>query len=182
MTGVFASGSCRLGLFFSVLLAFLLLAVLPGCKGGGLSDYEREQKKKEQTKSALHDQGAKITQKRYPPYGNGYVVDLSGAQLTDSTFQQLKGLERVAELNLSKSSLTDDQMDKLNDVAYLLVKLDLSNTAVTDAGVEKLTNLNVCSDLNLAGTQVTKAGVENFTKQRLARPKTRVKKLNVHLK
>ncbi len=182
MTGVFASASCRLGPLFSVLLSFLLLAVLSGCKGDGLTDYEREQKKKEENVNSLHNQGAKISEKRYPPHGTGYVVDLSGAQLSDSIFQKLKDLKRVAELDLSKSSLTDDQMGQLNDVAYLLVKLDLRNTAVTDAGLEKLTNLNVCFNLYLAGTKVTQAGVENFKKQRLARPSTKTKKMTVHMK
>ncbi len=164
-----------------VLLALLFLAVLSGCKGDGLTDYQREEIKKEECLNTLRAQGAKITQKNYPRYGNGYVVDLSGAQLTDSTFQNLKELKRVAELDLSKSSLTDDQMDQLNGVAFFLAKLDLRNTAVTDAGLQKLTNLNFCFDLYLAGTKVTKAGVENFKKQRLDRPTTKVKKINVHL-
>jgi hypothetical protein len=182
MAVLFVSGvRCR-GPRSFVLLTLLLLAALSGCKGDGLSDYEREQKKKEASLNALRDGGAKITQKSYGSRGHGYVVDLSGAQLTENTFQKLKEMNRVTELDLSKSSLSDDQMDKLNEVAYFLVKLDLSNTAVTDAGLEKLTNLILCFDLYLAGAKVTQAGVDNFTKQRLARPATRVKKMNVHMK
>lgn len=183
MSATFASGVHCLGSRPFVLLTLLLLAALSGCKGGdGLSDSEREQKKREESINALRDGGAKITQKSYGRRGNGYVVDLNGAQLTDNTFQRLKEMKRVTELDLSKSSLSDDQMDKLNEVAYFLVKLDLRNTAVTDAGLEKLTNLILCFDLYLAGTKVTQAGADNFTKQRLARPATRAKKMNVHMK
>jgi hypothetical protein len=53
---------------------------------------------------------------------------------------------------------------------------------VTDAGLEKLTNLNVCFDLYLAGTKVTPAGVESFKQQRLARPSTKTKNIKVHMK
>jgi hypothetical protein len=160
----------------------LLLAVLPGCQGDGLSEYQREQNKQEERVSALRAQGMEVTEKNYRPYGKGYVVNLSGAQLTDDTFQKLQGLKRITEMDLSKSSLADEQMDRLNEVASLLVKLDLSNTAVTDAGLEKLTNLNLCFNLNLAQTKVTPAGVERFKKERLARPTTKAKDLKVRLK
>lgn len=182
MTVPFVSGIRGRGPRSFALLTLLLLATLSGCKGDGLSDFEREQKKKEESINALRDGGAKITEKNYGRRGNGYVVDLSGAQLTDNTFQKLKEMRPLTELDLSKSSLSDDQMDKLNEVAHLLVKLDLSNTAVTDAGLEKLTNLILCFDFYLAGSKVTQAGAENFTKQRLARPATKVKKMNVHMK
>jgi hypothetical protein len=93
---------------------------------------------------------------------------LSGAQITDDTFQKLKELQQVTELDLSESSIADGQMDQLNEVASTLIRLDLSKTAVTDVGLEKLTNLNGCLNLNLAGTKVTPARVEQFKKERLA--------------
>lgn len=189
MTAARIARLLRFGSRLRVLLILLLLVALPGCKGGnGLSDYQREENKREERESSLRDQGATITTKDYRPYGTGYVVNLSGAQITDATLQKLKGLNgqghqpRVAELDLSKSSITDGQMDQLNEVANFLVKLDLSNTEVTDAGLVKLTNLNVCFDLYLAGTKVTSAGVERFKNERLARPMTKVKNMKVHLK
>lgn len=166
----------------------LLVAVLPGCKGDGLSDYQREENKREERLSSLSNQGATISTKDYPPYGRGYVVNLSGAQITSATFQTLKDLNKqggrrgIAELGLSKSSISDDQMDQLNEVAHFLVKLDLSNTTVTDAGLQKLTNLNVCFHLNLAGTQVTSDGVSRFKNERLNRPTTKVKNTNIQLR
>lgn len=167
------------------MLGFLLLsAVLSGCKGDGLSDYEREQNRKEDSLNTLRAQGAKVESKKYPQnprYGNGYVVNLSGLQITDDTFQKLKGLQKVSELDLSKSSISDDQMDKLNEVIPLILKLDLSNTAVTEAGLEKLTKLNFCFKLILTGSKVTPAGAERFRQQRLARPSTQIKDMKIQM-
>jgi hypothetical protein len=143
----------------------LFLAALPGCKRYERTSYQQEQEKKEEAMNSLREQGATITTKTYPSIGNGYVIDLKGAQITDQTFQNMKELKRVTELDLSKSSLTDDQMDQLNDVAYACTSLDLSNTAVTDAGLEKLTNLKVCIYLNLSRTKVTRAAVQRFEKE-----------------
>jgi hypothetical protein len=165
------------------LLALLLLTAAPGCqRGDGLSDYERAQKPTQDAAAALRDMGGSVTMVRYPQ-GDGWAVALPGAQITDGMFGHLKALRRVAELDLSRSTVTDDQMALLNeqDVGTLLVKLDLSHTAVTDAGLEKLTNLYVLFELNLVGTKVTAAGVEAFKKQRLGNPKVLVKRTAVRL-
>jgi hypothetical protein len=162
---------------------FLLAALLVvGCVGGGVSLSEREKQGETNSSSTLQDQGGTVTEKTYPPYGSGYEVKLSGAQVNDATFTHLKKLQRVAELDLSRSSITDEQMGQLNEVANLLVRLDLSSTAVTDEGLEKLTNTYVLFNLNLAGTKCTPAGVERFKAKRLASPHTRVKNPNVKLK
>src|SRR5205085_9812899 len=122
-------------------LALLLLAA-SGCKGDGLSDYEREQKKKEAAASAIESAGGKVTTKHYDfgpgRAGDGKVVDLHGANVSDDIFANMKLIGPVAELDLSGSTVTDGQLAKLNekDVGTLLVRLDLSNTAVTDAGLE----------------------------------------------
>jgi hypothetical protein len=161
---------CRV-LGLSALLTLSLLATLPGC--GSAPDSKSEVKKRNEVLNSLQEQQAKITTKNYAPYGNGYVVDLSGARLTDETFAKLKELQRVTELDLSKSSITDAQMDKVNEIALVLLRLDLSNTAVTDAGLAKLTKLNRCLNLKLAGTKVTKEAVERFKEQHAKRPNTR---------
>jgi hypothetical protein len=157
------------------LLVVSLSAAVPGCKGDGLSDLQRELNKEQDCADALRQQGATIEEKSFPPYGMGYVVNLSGAQITDRTFKHLGCLQRVAELDLSKSSITDAQMERLNEVHAYLVKLDLSHTAVTDAGLDKMTHLYVLLNLNLAGTKVTQAAVNRLQERRLADPKTRFK-------
>src|SRR5262245_47239322 len=106
---------------FVVLLAVALLAALPGCKRETVSLAEREKMQETDFVNALQQQGGTVKEKEYPPHGTGYVVNLSGARVTDETFRDLKGLKRLAELDLSKSSITDGQMDRLNDVANLLV-------------------------------------------------------------
>jgi hypothetical protein len=179
MAGVLISGARHPGRRLTVLLTLLLLAALPGCKRDVLSDSQREEKMREEAIASLREQGGTVTTKNYHPQGNGYVVDLKGAQLSDRTFENLKDLQRVTELDLSKSSLTDEQMDQLNQVALVLLKLNLSDTKVTDAGLDKLTNLKMCFDLNLAGTPVTAAGVERFKQQHPRPPNSRIPPLKV---
>jgi hypothetical protein len=151
---------CRT-VWLSALLT-LALAALPGC--GNTTDSAQEAKKKEAIVNSLRENNVTITRKSYPPFGSGYEVGLSGAQLTDDTFAKLKEIQPITELDLSKSSIIDAQMDKVNQIAGVLVRLNLSNTAVTDAGLEKLTNLNRCIYLNLVGTKVTREAVERFKK------------------
>src|SRR5262245_19525306 len=182
MIAEFPAGARRSGgSWFIVLLAVAFLAALPGCKRETISLAEREKMQETDFVNSLQKQGATVKEKDYPPHGTGYVVNLSGARLADDTFRDLKGLQRVAELDLSKSSLADDQMDQLNEVSKDLVRLDLSNTAVTDAGLGKLKAVYVLFNLNLAGTKVTAAGVARFQKQRLESPYTKVKRTNVKL-
>jgi hypothetical protein len=166
---------------FVVFLAVLFLAALPGCGRPTVSLAEREKMQETDFVTSLQKQGGTVTEKSYPPHGDGYVVNLSGAKITDETFRDLKGLKRLAELDLSKSSVADGQMDQLNEVAKYLVRLDLSHTAVTDAGIEKLANTYVLFNLNLAGTKITAAGVARFQKLRLQSPYTKVKRTTVKL-
>jgi hypothetical protein len=155
--------------------ALLLLAALPGCKGDGLSELQRAMKKEQDCANALRQQGGTVEEKKYPPFGEGYVVNLSGAQITDDTFKNLACLKRVAELNLGRSSITDAQMGQLNDVPCYLVRLDLSHTAVTDAGLDKMNHLYVLLYLNLAGTRITPEAVKRLQERRLASSLTRFK-------
>jgi hypothetical protein len=150
-----AGGSC---------LVLLLLVALAGCNSGsGLSEIEKIQKKKDDAKAAIEHAGGQVTVFHHS-LGDGWTVNLSGAQISDDLFDHLKALERVAELDLSRSSVTDDQLGKLNEqgVGNLITKLDLSNTAVTDAGLEKLTGLGMLSQLKVVGAKVTAAGVQRF--------------------
>ena len=75
---------------------------------------------------ALTGAGAKLEQKQYPP-GMGWAVDLSGAEVTDETFEALRKLGYVAELNLNGSKVTDAHMKHLNGegVGSVLINLNL---------------------------------------------------------
>jgi hypothetical protein len=152
----------------------LLLAGAPGCgKGDGLSLAERAQKPKDDAKSAIEQMGGVVTVFHHP-LGDGWSVNLSGAQISDDLFDHLKALGRVAELDLSRSTVTDEQVARLGEpgVGNVLTKLDLSQTAVTDAGLGKLTGLGVLTQLKLVGTKVTPQGVERFKAERDSNPNT----------
>jgi hypothetical protein len=152
----------------------VLVSLATGCGGGngGMSDYERHHQEKMSLTDSLKAQGArKVEIHSYPPYGEAYIVDLSGAKITDELMENLKQLEKLSELNLSRSTLTDADLAKLNAASLLgyTMKLDLSHTAVTSAGLDGLTNtLAGLTDLNLAGTKDTQAGAERLKKRRSA--------------
>lgn len=162
------------------LLAALLLIVLPGCGGGGgLSELEKDQKGEKDSVGALVAQGAKVEERRFAKvHDSGYVVNLSGATITEDTFRNLAGLKRVAELDLSNSSITDDQLEHFNEVPpFYLARLDLSQTGVTDAGLDKLNRLYVLMNLNLARTKATPEAVKRLQKRRVDDPLTMFKAL-----
>lgn len=149
--------------------ALVLVLTLAGCqqKGDGLSDYERMQQSQKGAAETLRGLGAKIEERHYPQ-GDAWAVNLSGQTITEDVLKQVQQLGKVSELNLSRSTITDDQLDFVNQSGLVTValKVDLSHTAVTDAGLEKLTNMVLLRDLNLAGTKVTPAAVERFKQAR----------------
>jgi hypothetical protein len=168
-------------------LALLALAAAAGCtssKDLEAVSVEHIEAQRQGVADSLRGMGGKLTEKKYPQ-GRAWSVDLSGVQLPDDLFDRLKKLGHITELNLSKTNVTDAQMPALNEkeIGSLLLQLDLSNTAVTDAGLEKLDGLFLLSDLNLKGTQVTRAGVERFKQARAANPniQQRFKSPNIRL-
>jgi hypothetical protein len=166
-------------------LAAVVLAALGCGKGDGLSDYDRMKQDQQSAADALTSQGGKVKEMHYPQ-GSAWSVDLSSVTVTDDLLRKVKELGRITELDLSKSTVTDDQLGLLSElgVTTLLLKLDLGNTAITDAGLEKLQNLALLSQMNLTGTRVTPAAVERFKKNRLADTRVReaFKKPTIRLK
>jgi hypothetical protein len=150
----------------AALAATLLLA---GCgPRDGLSDNERRMLNLQNAAEALRGQGAKVEEKHYP-IGDAYAVNLSGMTITDDLLKKVKSLGNISELDFSKSTLNDGHLGVAQEMGMftLVTNLDLSNTAVTDAGFEKLDNLRFLSQMNLAGTKVTPAAVERFKAKRL---------------
>ena len=163
------SGSSAGPVRAALLVALATAISLPGCGGSGESEVDRQKRVQGQAVGSLSAAGAKTTQKKYPQ-GDAWAVDLSGATVSEAVIADLKRLGRITELDLSKSTITDVELPALNEpsVCGLILKLNLSQTAVSDAGLEKLTNLILLQELNLKGTKVTPAGVERFRKARQA--------------
>ena len=71
--------------------------------------------------------------------------------------------ERMAELNLSRSKVTDGGLASLAGMKNLK-KLHLPNTAITDAGIDALLGLGQLEYLNLFNTKITDAGLAQLEK------------------
>jgi Leucine Rich repeat len=148
----------------------LIVIAAAGCKGGddgGANDFQRRRQGQEDAVGQLRGLGAKLNEVVYPQ-GKAWTVDLSGKQITNETFDTLKKLGHITELNLSKTNVTDEDMSRVNEmgIGNLLLKLDLSHTAITDTGLAKLDGLYLLSSFNLTDTKVTKAGIDRFKAER----------------
>jgi hypothetical protein len=164
----------RYNLVFSgILLVLICCIAAPGCnRSGGLSEFERAQKKKDDAAGAIRAMGGEVTTVNYPAYGDGWAVKLRAAQITDDVFKHMKTLKRVSELDLSKSNITDAQLARLSeqDVGNMIVKLDLSQTAITDAGVDNL-KLPLLTQFTVTGTKISDAAVDRLKQSRASDPR-----------
>ena len=164
----------------SVLLAYLaVFVVMPaGCKGRDdeLSHFQKKEQEKEEAMEALRAKGAKFADESYPAYSEtekGLAINLSGGQISDEDFGHMTKLGRkITNLNLSKSNVSNAHLARINElgIGNLLVKLDLSHTAVSDEGLASLENLFVLRVLNVSGTKVTPAGIQRMRDARVANP------------
>jgi hypothetical protein len=156
-------------------------ASLSGCsRGDGLSDYDRMKQAQQGAADTLAGAGAKVKAMNYTQ-GSAWAVNLSGATLSDDLLRQAKALGNVSELDLSRTTVTDDQLGLISEIGLgtLLLKFDLSHTGVTDAGLDKMQGFLLLSELNLTGTKVTPAAVERFKKARQQDQKVRIKNTTV---
>src|SRR5262249_42280602 len=135
---------------------FLLVLIVPSCgKKDTYGTYQQQQMKQQDAAAALRERGATLEEKHYPR-GNAWAIDLKGKQVSGEVFDLLTKMGRISELNLSNTNVGDADMARVNEPAIgtVLLKLDLSHTAVSDAGLDQLTNLVLLSELNLTGTKV----------------------------
>jgi|GEM_PF-2234498 len=113
--------------------------------------------------STLNAKGT-VEEKSYP-LGKGYAVDLSRATITDEDLRHLKTLATVAELNLSGSTISDEQFAKLAWTEYrmnVLYKIDISETQISDAGLRDVADLNLLAEVKAKGSKISDAGVKAF--------------------
>jgi hypothetical protein len=83
------------------------------------------------------------------------TLTLSGRQLTDKALQALRAAGVLHALSRA-SAVSGRRPTRLDDVTAL----DLSETAVTDAGLKELADLTGLTSLHLIRTRVTDAGLK----------------------
>lgn len=88
-------------------------------------------------------------------------LDLTASEITDDSLEHLRGLTQLKRLWLADTPTTDAGLHALQDMTQL-EWLDLSRTQVTDAGLPLLRRMENLRSLWLTGTQVTDAGVEQL--------------------
>lgn len=153
-------------------LVALLGLTAAGCGpdvDAGPGSYAASQKTQQSAEEFLKSKGATLTRKHFPP-GDAWVVDLSGKEVTDETFQKLLELDHVAELNLSGTAVTDAHMKLLNDpeIGGLLTVLDISKTGITDAGLKEFKIARFLMNLSIGGSKITDAGLKAWQADRRA--------------
>jgi len=102
-----------------------------------------------------------------------WEINLSSATISDEILDALiRKIESdyVTELDFSGSTLTDDQLIKLEaaNIGRILLRLDLSNTGITDRGIDQLKSIKFLQSLNLSGTQVTTETVNSLSDRVMA--------------
>lgn len=85
---------------------------------------------------------------------------LQDCGLTDRSLRPIRALRKLTSLNLNDNSLTDRAIHVL--VGLPLKDLSLSNTAVSDGGLVRLSRVKTLSYLFVRRTQVTAAGANRF--------------------
>jgi hypothetical protein len=165
------------------MMAFcLLLTGLIGCGSGysGPSEYELYQKKRMGFVETIQSLGGTAEYGEKSMHGfkmNGWLIQLPGADISDDLIAKMIEHTRdqaVFQLNFSGSKITDAQLAAL-DVGKVLqktVELDLSNTAITDAGLDKLQNFYCITELKLKGSSATKAAATRMGERKIASPIT----------
>jgi hypothetical protein len=150
--------------------ALFALSAFVACSEDAVSIYKRQLQSQQEAVDKLKALGGNAEKKQYP-LGEGWVVKLSGVTLTDEVFGHLKLLERIAELDLSQSNFEDAMVPRLLEVGGVLFKLNLSKTAITDAGVTPLADLVLLAEVDLTGTKVTQGAVKQLNAKRRNDPK-----------
>lgn len=159
-----------------------LAMIVSGCglSGGGKSEFEKYQQKENGFIQAVSAAGGKAAKETHTMFGvskMGWVIDLSGAQITDALIAQIieaAKFDPIFGMNFSNSKLTNAQLAKLDAGKALerTVQLDLSETAITSEGLDRLSDLLWISVLNLKGSKVTKESGEKLGERKMANPNT----------
>lgn len=155
-------------------LTACFLFLIAGCGYQGKSEYEEAQELDQVFKNAVQTVGGSAELqafKKYGKEGQAWVVNLSKAKIGDvliDTMVKIGQVAYIAKLDLGHSTITNKQLLKLDAVkaCRLTMELDLSNTALDDATLDQIVNLNCLETANLKGTKVTSQAVSRFKEKR----------------
>jgi len=86
-------------------------------------------------------------------------LGLEGTGVTDDWLDLLSNQAKLSNLDLSKTSLTDDGMAKLASVIPRVSYLSLDGTGLTDVGLMKLSAAPALRSVSALGTKVTEGGI-----------------------
>jgi hypothetical protein len=172
---VLPSRFCIAGYRHAQLWSLIALVGWSGCgMGYGTSEYEQWRNKKENFADLVKQMGGTAEEKYFNMFGQqgmAWIIDLSGAKYTPEQFEEfmesLPAMGYIAGMNFSGTPITDEHLRRIGEGKFgrTCMNLDLSNTAITDAGIDGMTNFNCLNTVNLKGTSVTKAAADRLKKR-----------------
>lgn len=146
----------------------LVLGVFCGCSSyPAVSEFEQQELKKKEFLEQVVAVNGTATEKEFSLFnkkGPAWVIKLPGAKITDELVALIPSIGNIAELDLSNSTITDEQLLKLDSekAGRYVLTLDLSGTPISDSGFGGLKNFYVMQKATLKGSKVTSAGVDRF--------------------
>lgn len=162
-------------------LVAIFLVVSSGCGlMSGPSEYEKFKQRESTFEGLISNAGGSARKEGKSMYGFhmvGWMIDLSGATLSEKLITEMIEVAQndpVFDLNLSNTSITDEQLAELDagNVLQKTVILNLSQTPITDAGLDSLSNFYCLMSLNLKGSKATQEGARRMGEKKIANPQT----------
>ncbi|MBX3439577.1 MAG: hypothetical protein KF861_18965, partial [Planctomycetaceae bacterium] len=174
----------RLRLRSVCVLVLMSLTTASGCRGySSVSEFEQTENRKSRFQDVVKEIGGTAEHKYYQVAGKeglAWKINLAGAKFeprqADEFLDTLQAMGYIAEVDLSGSSITDEQLIKFDEAKYgrVVMDLNLSNTAISDAAIDKLENFYCLKNVDLTGTKVTQPAVDRFIARRKQNPLTQV--------
>lgn len=153
---------------WALLSSICAVLLLSSCSSySGPSEYELKKQAEQRFVDLVKEQGGTAEQKYYDMYGRSgmaWEIGLNGAEISDELIELMADKGYVAKLDLSKSTITDAQLARLDElkVGRVVLDLNLSDTGITDAGLDSLKQFYCLQKLNLKGTSVTDEAVKRL--------------------
>jgi Leucine-rich repeat (LRR) protein len=90
------------------------------------------------------------------------VADANGSTITNDQLKYFAGLSMLNSLTLNKTAITDEGLAQLRPLAPNLETLALSDTRISDRGLDEIAYLHNIKVLNLKNTKVTDEGMKKL--------------------